>query len=142
MWCRRLLMVLILYFCVAKADADIIIINNPLISQKTLHQYEMQAIFMLKLSYWNNGIPITPIFINFDDPIHNLFVSSILRVSPYNFNILIGDKIQQGDSKHVIVVNSVAEAIEMVKKIAGSITYISTGGLINADEVQIIRIVD
>ena len=143
MWCKRLLQILILYLCVvAKTDADIIIINNPLINQKTLHRYEMQAIFMLRLSYWNNGMPITPVFINFDDPIHTLFVSSILKISPYNFNLVIGDKIQQGDSKHVIVVNSIAEAIAAVKKISGAVTYISTGGLSDADEVQVIRIID
>ncbi len=143
MWFKQLLRILVLYICVTKSNADIVIINNPVIPQRSLHQYEVQAIFTLRLSYWVNGLPITPVFINFDDPVHNHFVTDILRLTPYNFNIVIGDKIQQGDAKHVIVVNSVAEAISAVKKISGAVTYIPTNsGLDHANEIQVIRVID
>lgn len=122
---------------------DVIIINNPAIPQKKLYRYEVQSIFMLKTQYWNNGIPITPVFISFEDPLHLLFVSSILRITPYNFNVVVNDKILQGDAKHVIVVKSMAEAIDIVKHISGAITYIlSTDTMKNSNEVQIINITD
>jgi hypothetical protein len=122
---------------------DVIIINNPAIPQKKLYRYEIQSIFMLKTLYWNNGIPITPVFVSFEDPLHLLFVSSILRITPYNFNVVVHDKIQQGDAKHVIVVKSMAEAIDVVKHVSGAVTYIlSTDAAKNSDEIQIINITD
>ncbi len=123
--------------------ADVVMINGKSINQKTMYRYEIQSIFLLRLAYWNNGLPITPILLSFDDPLHMEFVTKILKVTPYNYNLTISNKIESGDSSHVIVVNSPNEALEMVKKISGGIAYInSTIYLKNEKSIQIINIVD
>lgn len=125
------------------ASADVILINNKVLNQTKLYRYEVQSIFTLRTTYWNNGIPVTPVFISFDDPMHSIFVSQILMLSPYHFNNLVSSKIQQGDAKHFIVVKNVEEAIETVRKISGAIAYVpDVMRGIFTDDVRALEVVD
>lgn len=132
-----------MYMFLTISNADVILINNKVLNQTRLYRYEVQSIFTLRTTYWANGIPVTPVFISFDDPFHSMFVSQILMLSPYHFNNLISSKIQQGDAKHYIVVNSIEEAIETVTKISGAIAYVpSTMRGLYTDEVRALEVVD
>lgn len=140
---KRIFVAVILSFVLSIAQADVVLINNKILNQTKLFRYEVQSIFTMRKTYWDNGIPVTPIFISFDDPTHLMFVSQILRLSPYHFNNLISAKIQQGDAKHYIVVNSVEEAIATVTKVTGSIAYItSLEGTLPNSSLQVIQVVD
>lgn len=140
---KRIFVAVILSLVLSVTQADVILINNKVLNQNKLFRYEVQSIFTMRKTYWENGIPVTPIFVSFDDPIHLMFVSQILMLSPYHFNNLISSKIQQGDAKHYIVVSSIEEAINTVTKVTGSIAYIPS---INYNPVntnlQVIEVVD
>lgn len=140
---KKVFVAILLYMFLTVANADVILINNKVLNQTKLYRYEVQSIFTLRTTYWNNGIPVTPVFISFEDPVHSLFVSQILMLSPYHFNNLISSKIQQGDAKHYIVVSSIEEAISTVTKISGAIAYVPTTmrGLFT-DDVRALEIVD
>lgn len=140
---KRIFGAAILYLFLTASHADVILINNKVLNQSKLYRYEVQSIFTLRTTYWNNGIPVTPVFISFDDPVHSLFVSQILMLSPYHFNNLISSKIQQGDAKHYIVVENIDEAIKLVKKITGAIAYIPSYVHSATDEnIRVIEVVD
>jgi hypothetical protein len=140
---KKAFVAVIMYLFLTVSNADVILINNKVLNQSKLYRYEVQSIFTLRTTYWNNGIPITPVFISFDDPIHSIFVSQVLMLSTYHFNNLIGSKIQQGDAKHYIVVHSIEEAIDSVTKISGAIAYVPCAmrGLFTND-VRAIDVVD
>lgn len=140
---NTLLRALVLSLVVSVAHADIVLINNKTSPQSKLYRYEVQSIFTLNTSYWLNGNPITPVYITFDDPIHSLFVTQILHLTPYNFNIVVSNKIQQGAAKHYIVVNTLQEAIAAVETINGAIAYVPFGApAIDAGNVKIIEVID
>lgn len=140
---KKLFIAVIMYMFLNVASADVILINNKVLNQTKLYRYEVQSIFTLRTTYWNNGIPVTPVFISFDDPMHSIFVSQILMLSPYHFNNLVSSKIQQGDAKHFIVVKNVEEAIETVRKISGAIAYVpDVMRGIFTDDVRALEVVD
>lgn len=140
---KRIFVAVILSLVLSIAQADVILINNKVLNQTKLYRYEVQSIFTMRKTYWDNGIPVTPIFVSFDDPIHLMFVSQILMLSPYHFNNLVSSKIQQGDAKHYIVVNSVEEAIATVTKVTGSIAYIPSIDYNPVrPNIQVIEVVD
>lgn len=140
---KNLLRALVLFLVVSVAHADIVLINNKTIPQSKLYRYEVQSIFTLNSAYWSNGIPVTPVFITFDDPIHSLFVTQILHLTPYNFNIVVGNKIQQGSAKHYMVVNSLQEAIDAVETINGAIAYVPYGSpVLDTGSVKMIEVID
>lgn len=131
----------IILLCIAThAKGDVVIINNSLNNQSKLYRYEIQAIFMLRQNFWKNGIHITPIFLPLDSLPHNQFVTDILNISPNNYNTIIDNKIQNGEASHVIVANNVNEVISLVKKISGSIAYITTNSKIKEDGIQVIEV--
>ncbi len=140
---KKVLVALILALFLTVSNADVILVNNKVLNQSKLYRYEVQSIFTLRTVYWDNGIPVTPIFISFDDPLHSIFVAQVLLLSPYHFNNLISSKIQQGDAKHYIVVRSIEEAIDTVTKITGAIAYVpySMRGVFTED-VRIIEVLD
>ncbi len=140
---KRIFVAVILSLVLSIAQADVILINNKVLNQTKLYRYEVQSIFTMRKTYWENGIPVTPIFISFDDPIHLMFVSQILLLTPYHFNNLISAKIQQGDAKHYIVVNSIEEAIATVTKVTGSIAYVPSVDIFTShSNLQVIQVVD
>ncbi len=125
------------------ANADVVLINDKQLNQNRLYRYEVQSIFMLRTTYWANGMPIVPIFLEFDDITHMKFVSSILRISPNNFDIIVQDKIQRGEVNHILMAHDVNDAIHKVQLIPGSVTYIPSVTLIpDTAGIQVIMVVD
>ena len=140
---KKLLLVLCFLLCAGKSWADVLLINNGLNQQKNLHQYEIQAIFMLRRLYWNDGTNITPIFLPSDSPLHIKFVNEVLKVSPYNFNIVINNKIQNGEAPHAMVVDNVSDAISLVKHNIGAIAYMYDFNAILIDpSITVVRIIE
>ncbi len=140
---KNILRAIVLLLVVSIAQADIVLINNKTIPQTKLYRYEVQSIFTLNSSFWSNGIPVTPIFIVFDDPIHSLFVTQVLHLIPYNFNIVVSNKIQQGAAKHYVVVNTLQEAVNAVEKINGAIAYVPfVTSIVDNNSVKTIEVID
>lgn len=136
----RLLISTILLLYALNVSADTVLINNKLSTQKTLRLFEVQAIFMLKHSYWNNGAKIIPVFIDFDNEDHIKFVSNVLKISPINFDIIMQDKIQQGDSWQYIMVQDSKAAAYAVSKTPGAIAYIPSILVSDIANIQIIKV--
>jgi hypothetical protein len=138
---RYLLLTLCFLLWVETSTADVLLINNGLNQQKILHRYEIQSIFMLHRLYWNDGTNITPVFLPSDNPLHIKFVNDVLKVSPYNFNTVINNKIQNGEAPHVVVVDNISDVISLVKHNVGAIAYMYDFNSILIDpSITVIRI--
>ncbi len=137
----KLLCSIALFVWSISISADTIIINHKSTGQKTLMRYELQAIFLLRPSYWNNGSKVIPVFVDFDSPIHSQFVSSALHLSLVNYDVIIRDRIQRGDASHYVIVADAKEAIAAVSHTPGAIAYIPSINLIESvPGIQIINI--
>jgi hypothetical protein len=137
----RFLRVLLLFLCTS-VKADVVLINDIRIHQKQLYRYEVQSIFMLRNIYWHSGLPIIPIFLDFDSDIHKKFVSTVLRISPTHFDVYIRDKVQKGDGARYVIADNIPEAIQYVKRTPGAIAYIPQDVLYTIPGVQVIKVVE
>jgi hypothetical protein len=139
----KLICALVLLLSMSITQAEVVLINNKAVPQTKLYRYEIQSIFTLNAAYWSNGIPVTPIFLSFDDPLHALFVTQILHLTPYNFDIVVGNKIQQGAAKHYVSVSTLEEAITAVESISGAIAYVPYAHLtLKNTNVRAIEVLD
>ena len=139
---RKIILLVLSLLFAPMAQADIAVIHSRSFSQDCLYRYKLQSTYMLNATYWNNGLPITPIYINFQNPTHNLFLTKILQVSPYNFNLILKSKFQLTDVARVVIVNTAEEALIKVKQIPGSIAYITDDYVIKDKDIEIVKILD
>ena len=139
---RKIILLALSLLFAPVAQSDIVVIHSRSVSQDCLYRYKLQSTYMLNSAYWNNGLPITPIYINFQNPSHNIFLTKILQVSPYNFNLILKNKFKLTDVARVIVVNTAEEAIIKVKQIPGAVAYIADDHIMGDKDIEIVKILD
>ena len=139
---RKIILLVLSLLFTPIAQSDIIVVHNRSTTQNCLYRYKLQSTYLLNTNYWSNGLPITPIFINFKNPVHSLFLTKILQVSPYNFNLILQNKIKLRDIERVIIVDSVEDAIKMVKQIPGAIAYITDDYVPMDKDISVVSIKD
>ena len=117
---------LIIYIALISAHsnaADVIV--NPSVSQSTISQNTLRAIFGMRLLQWPNGEPITVFVLPLKNPVHENFIKERLGVFPHqlerNWDLLVFS----GTGQPPIRVRSEQEMRKRIAETPGAIGYLS-----------------
>ncbi len=103
--------------------ADVIV--NPGVSQSTISQNTLRAIFGMRLLQWPNGEPITVFVLPPKNPVHTNFIKERLGVFPHQLERSWDLLVFSGTGQPPISVKSEKEMLKRIAETPGAIGYLS-----------------
>ena len=101
------------------------VIVNPSVSQTTISQNTLRAIFGMRLLQWPDGAPITVFILPLKNPVHGSFIKERLGVFPHQLERSWDLLIFSGTGQSPIGVESEKEMRKRVAETPGAIGYLS-----------------
>lgn len=96
----------------------------------TISKNEVRQLFLLKKKRLSDGSLIVLVQMNQNNPIHRKFIRDILNISFEDYNRIVNNNNNSGNSGYVITVNTQQEMLDKVTDISNSIGYIDNDYLL------------
>ena len=122
--CIRHLIIISIALISAHANAADVIVN-PSVSQSTISQNTLRAIFGMRLLQWPNGAPITVFILPPKNPVHENFIKERLGVFPHQLERSWDLLAFSGTGQPPISVRSEKEMRKRIAETPGAIGYLS-----------------
>jgi ABC-type phosphate transport system substrate-binding protein len=140
--CARILTVMTVFLTLfsmkAIVYAEVVIVANPGVPEKTISKQDMEKIFTGKKSKWSDGSKVIPVVQNKSDG-HEQFTLKYVSKSAAQFKAYWNKMIFTGEGKPPQSFDSNESLINFVSTTPGAIGYV-TGG--NEDKVMKIKVSD
>jgi len=107
------------------ADLSLALHAPPNIEELSIN--EARAIFSMRMRIWPDGSPITVFVLPNNNPKHNLFVRSLLRLLPHQLKRNWDRLVYTGIGQAPIEVANEQQMIQQLRATPGSIGYINSG---------------
>ena len=120
---RHFLILCIVSISVHSHAADVIV--NPDVSQSTISQNTLRAIFGMRLLQWPNGEPITVFVLPLKSRVHENFIKERLGVFPHQLERSWDLLVFSGTGQPPISVKSEKEMRQRIAETPGAIGYLS-----------------
>jgi ABC-type phosphate transport system substrate-binding protein len=107
----------------ASAESAIAVVVAPGVARK-LNVDELALIYRRKKLFWDEGIRVTPINLQANDPLRQLFSQRVLRISPEEMQRYWNDMYFNGVSPPHVVASTEA-VIRFVAQTPGAVGYVA-----------------
>ncbi len=108
------------------------VIANADVTDKTVSQNTLRAIFTMRLRQWPDGKPVKVFVLPDGNTLHVSFAKGVLNTFPYQLKRSWDLQVYSGSGQAPVEVSSVEEMLQKVASTPGAIGYISedylTGG--------------
>ncbi len=125
--------------CIAKtSDAKIVAITSATFNPGPVSRNILRAIFVMRLSKWNDGTPVKVYVFDDASSAHEAFCKEILQFFPKQLRQALDKQVFSGLGQYPEQVDSVTEMLTKVKSTPGSIGYIYNDEV--SEDVRILQI--
>lgn len=102
------------------------VIANPTYPDAAIDRPLLRGVFGMRVRAWPDGRPVRVFVLPDDNPVHQDFTKSALRMYPYQLRQNWDRLLYSGTGQPPIVVNSEDEMLRRVTETPGAIGYVST----------------
>ncbi|MDF1690960.1 MAG: hypothetical protein P1U47_01190 [Zhongshania sp.] len=113
-------------FHTALNDSGVVVLTNTDVQSGELSTSNLRAIFTIRKRSWDDKTPIKVFVLPDQNPLHQQFCKSILKIYPYVLREQWDRLIFSGTGIPPTVVNSEQQLLQMIESTPGAIGYAST----------------